>query len=192
MENMSLICRGVCVCTCVLVFSLLWGQSAVNLKAGLLYKQFADEPRGHLHHGQSIGLDVLVEDTRLLFMPGLHYQQIAVRSTLSRDGVYARRPHYHQIHLPVSLGTWLAAGQYAKFRVYGGGHLSFVAAVDNSTTGPTIDQVILVHPGWQAGLQVMLWRVTAEARYVYDYRPVITQRERSRMHGWEVFLGIAL
>lgn len=187
--------RGQHVCIVFIhlfVTSALFGQAAVNLKGGLLYKQFEGEPKGHLHYGQSIGLDVLVEDTRLLFMPGLHYQQFAIGHAAAREGLYHRLPHYHQLNVPVSFGTWFAGGRHMRMRIYGGGHLSFIVGVDDATGGPGIDQLTLVHPGWQGGAQVMLWRVTAEARYVRDYRQIITANPGTTMRGWEIYLGFAL
>ena len=169
----------------------LHAQSAINIKMGLLDRKFDDET-SLIHYGQSYGLDAIIEDSRILFMPGLHYQQYSIVGSESRGGFFTHRDNIHQISLPVSLGTWLFADRWIKLRVYGGGHVNFIVGVDSNPAGINLDRVTTVHPGWQAGGQLMLWRFTADVRYYRDYRKVINVREESLLKGWEFLIGIAL
>ena len=183
--------RLVLVYVCLLIaVTPQQAQSALNLKYGLLQLRFSDE-QSSWHFGQSFGFDVLVEDSRLLFMPGLHYQQYTIAQRASRNGS-RNQDFYHQIQLPVNLGTWIFADRYFKLRVYGGGHLNFLIGVDKNSQGVTSDNTTAVHPGVQAGTQVMIWRFTFDVRYIHDFRKYILQRPESRLLGWEFLFGVAL
>ncbi len=167
------------------------GQSAINFKVGVIDRKFGDESN-LIHNGQSAGLDVIVEDSRLLFMPGFHYQRYEIVGSGSHDGVFDNRNNIHQISVPMSLGTWIAADKWFKIRAYGGGHMNFIVGVDKNTAGLNLDRVQTVHPGWQVGGQLMFWKLTADVRYYRDYRNVIISREHSTVGGWEFLLGLAL
>jgi hypothetical protein len=168
-----------------------YAQSALNLKVGLIERSFRDE--ADLRHcGMNFGLDAIIEDSRFLFMPGLHYQRYSIAGQQVQESKFSKSESLHQISLPVSMGTWLMADRWAKFRVYGGGHINFIVGVDENDLGINLDRVTTVHPGWQVGGQVMLWKVTADIRYYRDYRKIINVRENSAVAGWEFLVGIAL
>lgn len=172
-----------------------FAQSAINPKLGIINRVFTDQADSGnmlIHFGQSYGFDMIVEDTRFLFMPGLHYQTYGITGSDARGSLIEKRKNIHQISLPVSFGTSLLASPWSKLRVYGGGHINFIVGVDKNDTDVNIDRVTLVHPGWQAGAQVMLWKITADVRYYRDYRKVINVREDSTQRGWEFLIGIAL
>jgi len=171
-----------------------FAQSAINPKVGIINREFTDEAdSGNMlvHFGQSYGFDMIVEDTRFMFMPGLHYQTYGIIGNDSRGSLFEKRESIHQISLPVSFGTSILASPWSKLRVYGGGHINFIVGVDKNDAGINIDRVTLVHPGWQVGAQVMLWKITADVRYYRDYRKVINVREDSTQRGWEFLVGIA-
>ncbi len=167
------------------------GQSAFNPKYGLLQYRFADENSGN-HFGQSFGFDMVVEDSRVLFMPGMHYQQYSIHSRSSRGNppVDLDR-NFHLISVPVSLGAWIVGDRLIKLRLYGGGHLNFIIAVDKNNQGITADNVKAFHPGVQAGSQLMIWKMTVDIRYSHDFRNVINARAESELRGWELLVGIA-
>jgi hypothetical protein len=142
----------------------VYAQSAINIKGGLIDRKFDDESKDLMHCGQSIGLDAIIEDSRFLFMPGLHYQRYGVIGSESRGGLLDRQKSIHQISLPISIGTWLFADKHIKIRAYGGAHVNFIVGVDSNNAGINLDRVKTVHPGWQAGGQVMVWRLTADVR----------------------------
>ena len=173
----------------------VFAQSAINIKVGMISRQFTDEMNSGstlLHYGQSYGFDAIVEDSRLLFMPGLHYQNYGISGEDARGSLFEKRESIHQISLPMNLGTWFAANRWAKLRIYGGGHINFIVGVDQNDSGINLDRVTTVHPGWQGGAQIMLWRITADVRYYRDYRKVINAREESTQRGWEILVGFAL
>ncbi len=165
-------------------------QSAFNIKMGILNFRLADE-QGR-HHGQSIGFDVLVQDSRLLFMPGLHYQQYMMQAKTSRDGILSQGDKTHQIQLPISIGALIVNDRLFKLRTYAGGHISFLVGVDENTAGLTVNHMKEVQPGIQGGIQLAVWRFTADLRYIHDFRNVISLREESKLRGWEILVGIAL
>lgn len=169
----------------------LHAQTAVNLKYGILNMRFADEHSAR-HYGQSFGFDVIVEDSRFLFMPGLHYQQYAIRGRNSQGRLFVDHDRFHQLNLPMSLGMWLAGDRLMKLRIYGGGHFNFLIGVDKNNQGVTIDNITAFQPGVQGGIQLMLWRITADLRYVHGFRNVIHARADSKLRGWEFLIGIAL
>jgi hypothetical protein len=169
-------------------------QSAINLKVGVIGRQFQDELDSgstRVHYGKSIGLDAIVEDSWVLFMPGLHYQNYAIVGAEKGSGFFEKSDNFHQISLPVNLGTRFGIDRALKVRVYGGGHINFIVGVDSNSTGVNLDRVQTVHPGWQAGAQVMVWRLTADFRYYRDYRHLINVRPDSEVKGWEFLVGIA-
>lgn len=168
----------------------VYAQSAINLKAGFLSRTFQDET-DLVHCGQSIGLDAIVEDSRFLLMPGLHYQRYAILGSESRSSMFGNRENIHQISFPVSMGTWIVRDKWMKLRLYGGGHVNFIVGVDKNNAGINLDRVSTVHPGWQVGGQFMVWRLTADVRYGKDYGNVIKARPDSEGAGWEFLVGIA-
>jgi len=165
-------------------------QSALNVKLGLIDRVLNDES-GLTHYGFNIGLDAIVEDTRFLFVPGFHYQRYAVIGSDSRSRTFQRQASIHQISLPVSAGTWILADQVVKVRVYGGIHFNFIVGVDSNNAGINLDRLTTFHPGWQAGVQLLLWRFTADVRYTKDYRKLIKARPESDVRGWEFLIGFA-
>lgn len=165
-------------------------QSAINLKVGIIDRNFSDES-GLTHCGQSYGIDAIIEDSRVMFMPGLHYQQYAIVGAEERSGVFANQQNIHQISLPISIGTWVLADRWGKIRVYGGGHINFIVGVDDNHFGVNLDRVSTVHPGWQLGGQVQVWKFTADIRYYRDYGNVINVREESKVAGFEFLVGVA-
>lgn len=177
----------------VMLFILngIYAQSAINVKIGLIDRKFDDE-NTLVHYGSSFGIDAIIEDSRILFMPGLHYQQYDIYGAESRGALFSHSDNIHQISLPVSIGTWLFADRWIKLRAYAGGHVNFIVGVDSNSAELNLDRVTTVHPGWQAGGQLMLWRLTIDARYYRDYRKVINVREDSLLKGWEFLIGIAL
>ena len=177
--------------TAVFVVSGLTAQSAVNVKVGVIDRKFKDES-SLIHCGISYGVDVIIEDSRFLFMPGLHYQQYDIYGTESRSNIFSRSDDFHQMSLPLSFGTWLFADRWIKVRAYAGGHINFIVGVDSNSAQVNLDRVTAVHPGWQIGGQLMLWRITFDARYYHDYRNVINVRKDSTVRGWEFLIGIAL
>ena len=169
-------------------------QSAINLKAGILNRQFTDEVDSGsslVHYGMNYGFDYIVDDSWVLFMPGLHYQRYDMDARDSRGSLFAKREHIHQISLPLSLGATFFKSPWSKIRAYGGGHVNFIVGVDKNDNELNLDRVTTVHPGWQLGAQVMLWRFTADFRYYRDYRKVINVRENSELKGWEFLIGVA-
>lgn len=177
---------------CILFLSpVVQSQSAINLKAGLLNYEFKDE--NGRHHGQSIGLDAIVQDSRFLFMPGLHYQQYTVLGRTTRDGLIAQGDKIHQIHVPVNFGLRVLQDRVFTLRAFAGAHVSFLAGVDENTLGVTLDRVNEVQPGVQAGIQLMIWRITADVHYINDFRNVIPSHPyETKLRGWEFLIGIAL
>ncbi|HLF64533.1 MAG TPA: hypothetical protein VI603_12305 [Saprospiraceae bacterium] len=166
-------------------------QSAINIKTGLVNLRFADEDNGR-HYGLSFGFDAIVEDSRFLFLPGLHYQQFDIQSTSARGKLFAGRKNFHQISLPLSMGTQIIRDRVVTLRMYVGGHLNFTIGIDENPFGVNTDKVSEVHPGFQGGLQLMLWRFTADIRYVQDFSNMIKIRDNSKLRGWEMLVGIAL
>jgi hypothetical protein len=173
------------------VMGSAYAQSAINIKAGLIDRKFSDESKDMMHCGQSIGLDAIIEDSRFLFMPGLHYQRYSVIGSESRGGILERQESIHQFSLPLSIGTWVFADKYVKVRAYGGAHVNFIVGVDSNTAGINLDRVRTVHPGWQVGGQLMVWRLTADVRYGRDYGDVINFRDNSQTRGWDFLIGFA-
>jgi hypothetical protein len=183
-----------CVMAMLCIMANSIGQSALNVKAGILNRQFTDEldsGSSLVHYGLNYGFDFIVDDSWVLFMPGLHYQRYDIDASDSRGSIFRKREHIHQISLPLSLGATVLRSPVSNFRVYGGGHVNFIVGVDKNDNEINLDRVTTVHPGWQAGAQVMLWRFTADLRYYRDYRKVINVRENSELKGWELLIGFA-
>ncbi len=170
------------------------GQTALNIKYGILSMRLADDSTlngaSGVRHGRSFGLDAIVEDSRFLFMPGLHYQHYAVQRSDVRGGLFARRASIHHIHLPLNFGSWIAAGRHCRIRVFAGVHGNFLTAVDDNAQGLNTELVTRVQPGVQAGSQVRLWRITFDIRYSHDLRNVIHARPESRLRGWGLYAGV--
>ena len=156
---------------------VIFCQSAVDVNVGLITNSFADET-GSRHYGNSIGFDVVVEDSPFLFMPGMHYQRYAIDGSSSRMGLSIKGPLIHQVSIPANIGTRLWSYRRMKWRIYGGGHLSFIVAVDNNDRGIHIDRINTVQPGWQAGTQLQLWKITADLRYAQKEGEGKSNKER--------------
>ena len=169
-------------------------QTGLNIKTGLSIFQLKDahglSPR-LIHFGHRYGFDARVEETRLVFLAGLHYERLALFGD-EEHSAFRDRMNLHEIVLPISLGFKLLDASIVSLRVYGGGNLNFVVTLDENPAGLNTDRVTNLIPGGQLGVQGQIGPLTLDIQHVFHGRHFILTREDSRFRGLVISLGAVL
>lgn len=182
---------------CILApVSVMFAQAKINVKAGLETWSYKDEKTSvntSRHPGQSLGVDVLVEKGRGLFVPGFHYHRFSAENEGTAFEVsFKDARHLHYFTIPLLFGYSLTDESALEFSLLLGPEVQFFYNVDDYPSGPDDDLMHGVSTSLTGTVHALLFSfLTAEVRYRHGLQPLIRIREESHVRGWTLAVGIA-
>ena len=179
----------------VLTINTAKAQALFNPKIGAEMWSFKDEVNldsGSHHSGQTVGFDVMITDSRFLFVPGIHYHHISVLN--KKEGFTLKiddENHIHYFSIPMTVGYRIFELPIVDLSALGGGEVFFFNDLDRNDLGLVDDDMYGVSMTITGMLHTTLFSfITADVKYRYGLLPIIRERPDSKMQGWTIQLGI--
>ena len=172
------------------------GQTGVNIKAGLVASQYANEDVGNpiaMHLGQIVGIDAILEDYRLYINPGFYY----LRTGIGQEAIenlkspLLERENYHLLKIQINIGRRLLRSKVFSIKVFGGGIANIMAglAPDNKMNKFKKDYKD-IHFGVNAGLGLQLKFLFVDVSYEYGLTDFLQNVEKSSVNTFTVTTGL--
>lgn len=181
----------VCFCS----FQLM-GQTGVNIKAGLVASQYANEDATSpisMHLGQIVGFDAILEDYRLYINPGFYY----LRTGIGQEPIenlktpLLERENYHLLKMQLNIGRRFLRSKVFSVKVFGGGNANFLVglAPDNKMNKFKKDYKD-IHFGVNAGLGLQLKFLFVDVSYEYGLTDFLQDVEKSSVNTFTLTTGL--
>jgi len=181
------------VCLCSLQ---LGGQTGVNIKAGLVASQYANEDLGNpitMHLGQIVGFDAILEDYRLYLNPGFYYLRMGIgqEELENLKTPLLERENYHLLKMQLNLGRRLLRSKVFSVKVFGGGNANFMVGLepDNKMNKFKKDYKD-IHFGANAGLGLQLKFLFVDVSYEYGLSDFLKDVEKSSVNTFTLTTGL--
>lgn len=175
----------------------LMAQADINIMAGIETWSLKDELETFdrsRHPGQLIGINILVEKGRGVFMPGFHYHRFtAGHEPRSFEFSFRNPRHLHYFTIPLLFGYKLTDESLVDVTLMAGPEVQFFYQVDPNDAGLDDDMMYGVSTSFSAGIHSEWFSIfTLECRYHHGLQPLIRTRGDSKLRGISLGLGIQL
>ena len=152
----------------IVSYQALICQTNIDLNTSVYSSSWSDEhslPDRPKHQGYSVGLDVVIHDKGILFMPGFYFQKTSlVASKLEWNKPYKKNIGIRNIKLPMQLGFYFIKSKWLDLKMHGGVAINYEMDVDSNSK--VLDEDLTqIRFGSILGISAKIFFLTVHARY---------------------------